>query len=55
MRPAWTCLIGIILAVVLNKCTEYYTGTEFCAGQEPGQGVRDGPRHEHHPGLRRRL
>ena len=29
MRPAWTCLIGIILAVLLNKCTEYYTGTEF--------------------------
>ncbi len=29
MRPAWTCLIGIILAVCLNKCTEYYTGTEF--------------------------
>lgn len=29
MRPAWTCLIGIILAVVLNKCTEYYTGTEY--------------------------
>jgi K(+)-stimulated pyrophosphate-energized sodium pump len=29
MRAAWTCLIGIILAVCLNKCTEYYTGTEF--------------------------
>ncbi len=29
MRPAWTCLIGIILAVLLNKCTEYYTGTEY--------------------------
>ncbi|MBI2823664.1 MAG: sodium-translocating pyrophosphatase [Planctomycetia bacterium] len=29
MRPAWTCLIGIILAVALNKCTEYYTGTEY--------------------------
>jgi K(+)-stimulated pyrophosphate-energized sodium pump len=29
MRAAWTCLIGIILAVALNKCTEYYTGTEF--------------------------
>jgi K(+)-stimulated pyrophosphate-energized sodium pump len=29
MRPAWTCLIGIVLAVLLNKCTEYYTGTEF--------------------------
>jgi K(+)-stimulated pyrophosphate-energized sodium pump len=29
MRAAITCLIGIILAVALNKCTEYYTGTEF--------------------------
>ncbi len=29
MRPAWTCLVGIILAVLLNKCTEYYTGTEY--------------------------
>jgi K(+)-stimulated pyrophosphate-energized sodium pump len=29
MRPAFTCLIGIILAVALNKCTEYWTGTEF--------------------------
>jgi K(+)-stimulated pyrophosphate-energized sodium pump len=23
MRAAWTCLIGIILAIALNKCTEY--------------------------------
>ncbi len=29
MRPAWTCLIGIVLAVALNKCTEYWTGTEY--------------------------
>jgi K(+)-stimulated pyrophosphate-energized sodium pump len=29
MRPAFTCLIGIVLAVALNKCTEYWTGTEF--------------------------
>jgi K(+)-stimulated pyrophosphate-energized sodium pump len=29
MRPAWTCLIGIALAVFLNKCTEYFTGTEY--------------------------
>lgn len=29
MRPAWTCLIGIILAVALNWCTEYYTSTEY--------------------------
>jgi K(+)-stimulated pyrophosphate-energized sodium pump len=29
MRPAWTCLIGILLAVALNRCTEYFTGTGF--------------------------
>ncbi len=29
MRPAWTCLIGILLAVCLNKVTEYFTGTEY--------------------------
>jgi K(+)-stimulated pyrophosphate-energized sodium pump len=29
MRPSWTCLIGIILAIALHKCTEYWTGTEF--------------------------
>ena len=27
MRPAWTCLIGIILAIALNKVTSYYTDT----------------------------
>ncbi|HMB05395.1 MAG TPA: sodium/proton-translocating pyrophosphatase, partial [Isosphaeraceae bacterium] len=29
MRPALTCLIGIILAVALNKCTSYYTHTHY--------------------------
>jgi K(+)-stimulated pyrophosphate-energized sodium pump len=29
MRPALTCLVGIILAIALNKCTEYWTGTEY--------------------------
>jgi K(+)-stimulated pyrophosphate-energized sodium pump len=29
IRPALTCLIGILLAVALNRCTEYWTGTEF--------------------------
>ena len=29
LRPAWTCLIGVILCVALNKVTEYFTGTEF--------------------------
>src|SRR5262249_6076588 len=29
MRPAWTCLIGIILAISLNKLTSYYTHTQY--------------------------
>ena len=29
MRPALACLIGIVLAVVLNKCTSYYTHTQY--------------------------
>ncbi len=29
MRPAWTCLIGIILALALNKVTSYYTHTSY--------------------------
>src|SRR5262249_17614740 len=29
MRPALTCLIGIILAIALNKCTSYYTHSQY--------------------------
>ncbi|MBI1870934.1 MAG: sodium-translocating pyrophosphatase [Chlamydiae bacterium] len=29
MRPAYTCLIGVILCVLLNRITEYFTGTEY--------------------------
>jgi K(+)-stimulated pyrophosphate-energized sodium pump len=29
MRPAFTCLIGIILCIALNRTTEYFTGTEY--------------------------
>ena len=36
MRPAWTCMIGIILCVVLNKITEYFTGTEY----NPVKGIK---------------
>jgi K(+)-stimulated pyrophosphate-energized sodium pump len=36
MRPAWTCLIGIILCVVLNRVTEYFTGTEY----SPVRGIK---------------
>ncbi len=35
MRPAWTCLIGILLAISLNKVTSYYTHTHF----EPVKGL----------------
>jgi K(+)-stimulated pyrophosphate-energized sodium pump len=27
LRPAWTCLIGVVLAIVLNKQTSYFTHT----------------------------
>jgi len=36
MRPAWTCMIGILLCVVLNRVTEYYTGTEY----SPVKGIK---------------
>jgi K(+)-stimulated pyrophosphate-energized sodium pump len=29
IRPSLTCFIGIVLAIALNKCTEYWTGTEY--------------------------
>ena len=29
LRPAWTCLIGVFLAVALNKVTSYFTHTAF--------------------------
>jgi K(+)-stimulated pyrophosphate-energized sodium pump len=29
LRPALTCLIGILLAIALNKCTSYYTHTQY--------------------------
>ncbi|MCE9590583.1 MAG: sodium-translocating pyrophosphatase [Planctomycetes bacterium] len=36
MRPAYTCLIGVILCVALNRVTEYFTGTEF----SPTKGIK---------------
>jgi K(+)-stimulated pyrophosphate-energized sodium pump len=29
MRPVYTCFIGVLLCVALNRLTEYFTGTEF--------------------------
>ena len=54
-RPILTCFIGIILAIVLNKLTSYYTHTTHEPGEDLGAGLPDGPRHEHHPGLCRGL
>jgi K(+)-stimulated pyrophosphate-energized sodium pump len=34
LSVAWCCLIGILLAVLLNKCTEYWTSTEYSPVKE---------------------
>jgi K(+)-stimulated pyrophosphate-energized sodium pump len=39
---AWCCLIGILLAVLLNKCTEYWTSTEYSPVQEVVKSSRTG-------------
>jgi K(+)-stimulated pyrophosphate-energized sodium pump len=36
MRPAWTCFIGILLCIALNRTTEYFTGTEY----SPVRGIK---------------
>src|SRR4029077_15496902 len=36
MRPAWTCFIGILLCIALNRTTEYFTGTEY----SPVKGIK---------------
>ncbi len=33
-RIVWCCLLGIVLAVLLNKVTEYWTSTEYSPVQE---------------------
>ena len=42
MRAAWTCLIGIILAIALNFCTEYWTGTEYSPVRSLAKACRTG-------------
>ncbi|MFM8272930.1 MAG: sodium/proton-translocating pyrophosphatase [Gemmata sp.] len=39
---AWCCLIGILLAVALNKCTEYWTSTEYSPVKEVVRSSRTG-------------
>ncbi len=42
MRPAWTCLVGIVLAIALNFCTEYWTGTEYNPVKSLAKSCRTG-------------
>jgi K(+)-stimulated pyrophosphate-energized sodium pump len=42
MRPAWTCLVGIVLAIALNKCTEYFTGTEYAPVKSLAKACKTG-------------
>jgi K(+)-stimulated pyrophosphate-energized sodium pump len=42
MRAAWTCLIGIFLAIALNFCTEYWTGTEYDPVKSLAKSCRTG-------------
>jgi K(+)-stimulated pyrophosphate-energized sodium pump len=42
MRVAVCCLIGILLAVLLNKCTEYWTSTEYSPVREVVKSSRTG-------------
>lgn len=36
MRPAYTCFVGILLCIALNRTTEYFTGTEY----SPTKGIK---------------
>src|SRR5262249_55808588 len=42
LRPSLTCFIGIVLAIALNKCTEYWTGTEYDPVKSLAKSCRTG-------------
>jgi K(+)-stimulated pyrophosphate-energized sodium pump len=42
LSAVWCCLIGILLAVSLNKCTEYWTSTEYAPVKEVVKASRTG-------------
>ena len=48
MRPAWTCLIGIILAITLNKVTSYYTHTQYSPVKSLAKSLPDRACDQHH-------
>ena len=42
LRPAWTCLIGVFLAIALNKVTSYYTHTSHAPVQSLAKACQTG-------------
>jgi K(+)-stimulated pyrophosphate-energized sodium pump len=42
LRPAWTCLIGVFLAIALNKVTSYYTHTSHAPVKSLVQSCQTG-------------
>ncbi len=42
LSAAWCCLIGILLAVALNRCTEYWTSTDYNPVREVVKSSRTG-------------
>jgi len=42
LRPAWTCLVGIILAVALLRCTAYWTDTNYAPVKSLAKACRTG-------------
>ncbi|HEY3447965.1 MAG TPA: sodium-translocating pyrophosphatase [Myxococcales bacterium] len=42
MRPALTCLVGVVLAIALNKVTSYYTHTKFAPVKDLARSCQTG-------------
>jgi K(+)-stimulated pyrophosphate-energized sodium pump len=52
LRPALACLIGVLLAISLNKVNSYYTYLGYAARQRARQSVPDGACHQHYRRIR---
>ena len=42
LSAAWCCLIGIILAIALNRCTEHWTSTDYSPVRDVVKACRTG-------------